>query len=72
MDVTDKVIINGSNFNFIPKNMLTFNITKNFEENEIIDKPNVKNIILCEYDLELINDHVDDNKFEGKEEKSDK
>ena len=61
MDVTDKVIINGSKFNFVPKNMLTFNITKDFEENEVIDKPNVKNIILCEYDLELMNEEQIDN-----------
>ena len=73
MDVTDKVIINGSKFNFVPKNMLTFNITKDFEENEVIDKPNVKNIILCEYDLELMNEEqIDNNQVVGKEKKDDK
>ena len=72
MDVTDKVIINGSKFNFIPKNMLTFNITNDFEENEVIDKPNVKNIILCEYDLELICDKDKNDKIDGEEKKDDK
>lgn len=53
MNVTDKVIIDSAKFNFVPKNMITFNICENFTEKEVDEKPKIKTIMLCEYELVL-------------------
>ena len=51
MDVTDKVLIDAAEFEFIPKNMITFKICENLTENEFVDFPTIKTIMLCEYEL---------------------
>ncbi len=53
MNVSDKVAIDASRFEFSPKNMFTFRMCEDFTENEVIDTPNVKTIMLCEYELKL-------------------
>ena len=53
MNISDKVAIDASNFEFIPKNMDTFKVCEDFTENEIEDNPTVKTIILCEYEIAL-------------------
>ncbi len=55
MNVDEKVLIDADNFEFIPSNMITFNVSENFTENEIINKPIVKEIMLCEYDVNMKN-----------------
>ena len=56
MNVTDKVIIDSAKFEFMPKNMITFNICDNLSENEMQDMPVIKTIMLCEYELVLKTD----------------
>ena len=51
MNVKSKVLIDADKLEFIPKDMITFNISENFTENEIIVKPTVKKIMLCEYEV---------------------
>ena len=53
MNVSDKVVIDSSEYTFIPKNMITFKVCDILMENEILDIPDIKTIMLCEYDLEL-------------------
>lgn len=53
MNISDKVAIDASSFEFIPKNMDTFKVCEDFTENEIENNPHVKTIILCEYELEI-------------------
>ena len=52
MNVSDKILIDASKFEFIPKNMITFKVCESFEY-EALDKPIVKTIMLCEYELNL-------------------
>ena len=53
MNVKSKVLIDSDKLEFIPVNMITFNISDDFLENEIISKPTIKKIMLCEYDVKL-------------------
>lgn len=53
MNVKSKVLIDSDKLEFIPVNMITFNISDDFLENEIISKPAIKKIMLCEYDVKL-------------------
>lgn len=53
MNVKSKVLIDADKLEFIPVNMITFNISDDFLENEIISKPSIKKIMLCEYDVKL-------------------
>ena len=53
MNVEEKVLIDADKFEFIPNNMITFNISDDFEAKEIISKPTVKKIMLCEYEVKL-------------------
>ena len=53
MNVDEKVLIDADKFEFIPNNMITFNISDDFEAKEIISKPTVKKIMLCEYEVKL-------------------
>ena len=53
MNVKSKVLIDSDKLEFIPVNMITFNISDDFLENEIIIKPTIKKIMLCEYDVKL-------------------
>ena len=53
MNVDEKVLIDADKFEFIPNNMITFNISDDFEKKEIISKPSVKKIMLCEYEVKL-------------------
>ena len=53
INVDEKVLIDADMFEFTPSNMTTFNINENFTENEILTKPIVKKIILCEYEVKL-------------------
>ncbi len=55
MNVEEKVLIDADKFEFIPNNMITFNISDNFTENELLNKPAVKKIMLCEYEVKLKN-----------------
>lgn len=70
MNVTDQVILDGSKFNFIPKNMATFHMTGDFEENEVMDPPAVKNMMVCEYDLEYKGDQQEEKQETKKNEKN--
>lgn len=56
MNVTDKILIDGDKFEFLPKDMITFKICEDFTENQIKDLPTIKTIMLCEYDLILKNE----------------
>ena len=64
MNVNTKVLIDADKLEFIANNMVTFNISDDFTENEIMTKPAVKKIMVCEYDVKL--------KGEKEDEKNDK
>lgn len=53
MNVSDKVVIDSSKFEFIPKDMLTFKLCDTFIDNEVMTMPTIKTIMLCEYELKL-------------------
>ena len=55
MNVAEKVLIDADQFEFIPNNMITFNISDDFATNELLNKPTVKKIMLCEYETRLKN-----------------
>ena len=61
MNVKSKVLIDADMLEFIPKDMITFNISDNFTENEILAKPTVKKIMLCEYEVRLKQKEEDNN-----------
>lgn len=65
MNVTSKVLIDADKLEFIPNDMKTFNISDDFIENELIEKPQVKKIMLCEYEVRL----KEQEKEEGKNDK---
>lgn len=53
MNVKSKVLIDADQLEFIPNDMITFNISDDFIKNELISKPQVKKIMLCEYEVRL-------------------
>lgn len=53
MNVKSKVLIDADKLEFIPNDMITFNISDDFIENELLIKPQVKKIMLCEYEVRL-------------------
>lgn len=55
MNVEEKVLIDAEQFEFVPNNMITFNISDDFTTNELLSKPTVKKIMLCEYETRLKN-----------------
>ena len=69
MNVKSKVLIDADMFEFIPVNMITFNICDDFIENEIITKPLIKKIMLCEYDVKLKNEITNQKEGENKNDK---
>ena len=68
MNVEEKVLIDADKFEFIPNNMITFNISDDFATNELISKPVVKKIMLCEYEVKLKNSK----EYKKEEDKNDK
>ena len=64
MNVKTKVLIDADKFEFVANNMVTFNISDDFAENEIMSKPAVKKSMVWEYDVKL--------KGEKEDEKNDK
>ena len=56
MNVSDKIVIDASKFDFIPKDMTTFNICDNLTEHITQKMPQIKTIMLCEYELVLKNE----------------
>ena len=53
MNVKPRILIDADNFEFIPNNMTTFNISDDLIERELLEKPEVKKIMLCEYEVKL-------------------
>ena len=71
MNVKPRVLIDADEFEFIPNNMTTFNISDDLIERELLKQPEVKKIMLCEYEVKMKNSKEDEkeNSAESEEKK---